>query len=82
MAAGGHESVSKSSKEQPAMAQRSDEGREEWAAEQDGCEQESNEELGGGGGGGGGEEGVGLPSQRMHSKGAQGNQTRSLPVSM
>ena len=26
--------------------------------------------------------GLGFPSQSLHSKGAQGNQTRSLPVSM
>ena len=29
-----------------------------------------------------GGEALGFPSQRMHLKGAQGNQTKSLPVSM
>lgn len=70
------------SRGQFAIAQRSDVGSEEWAAEQEedwqGTEKaegesfrEEDEEL----------ENSGLPSQRMHSKGLQGNQTRSEPVS-
>lgn len=63
-----------------AMAQRSEVGREEWAAEQARDlhgRREAEETLRGGG-----EGDVVLPSQRMHSKGEQGNQTRSEPVSM
>lgn len=59
------------------MAQRSEDGREECAAEQEGEEQgtvvaEEEREV---------REGGGLDSQRMQVKGRQGNQTRSLPVS-
>lgn len=70
------------SNEQPEMAQRSEEGRKEWAAEQAGELQGTKavEEVTLGGGELG--EMSGFPSQRMHSKGAHGNQTRSLPVSM
>lgn len=63
------------------MAQRSAEGRAECAAEQAGDLHDTSEDF----------EmffrgvrlpGLYLPSQRMHSKGEQGNQTMSLPVSM
>lgn len=65
-----------------ATAQRSETGRLEWAAEH-------ADDLQGTGlavaeSFGGGDETVAfsaLPSQRMHSNGRQGNQTRSLPVS-
>ena len=73
------EDVSMASRGQPDMAQRSDEEREEWTAEQEGELQGMREEEGKVV-----EEREGkprLPSQRMHSKGEQGSQTRSLPVS-
>lgn len=66
------------------MAQRSEEERVECAAAQEGDLQETNAAAV--------EEtlktaaaavfGSVFPSQRMHSKGEQGNQMRSLPVSM
>lgn len=64
------------------MAQRSAEGSEEWTEEQEGEAQETEVAqevlkpavIG--------VEGSYLPSQSMHSKGEQGNQTRSLPVSI
>ena len=66
------------SRGQRAMAQRSEEGREEWAAEQEedlhGTAVAEEERLRG-------EESGGFDSQRMHSNGEQGSQTRSLPVS-
>uniref|UniRef100_A0A2P2NGA9 Uncharacterized protein MANES_02G039000 n=1 Tax=Rhizophora mucronata TaxID=61149 RepID=A0A2P2NGA9_RHIMU len=73
------------SKGQLAIAQRLEVGRLEWAAEHaavlQGTVAAAEEILGSGD-----EElplvsAPGLPSQRMHSKGWQGNQTRSLPVS-
>lgn len=64
---------------QRAIAQRSEDDREEWAAEQEVDWQETGEtrdvlRMAG--------LGLGLPSQRMQLKGEQGNHTRSLPVSM
>jgi hypothetical protein len=72
-----------SSSGHPAAAQRSDGGAEACAAEQSGDAQGTRRESGGGGSGGLEEwsGGVGLPSQNMQVKGAQGNHTRSLPVS-
>lgn len=63
-----------------AAAQRSDGGAEACAAEHSGDAQRMRRESGGGGSGPE-RPGVGLPSQSMQVKGAQGNQTRSLPVS-
>jgi hypothetical protein len=65
-----------------AAAQRSEEGREECATEQAGEAQEMRRESAGGGRMVEFKLGLGLPSQSMHSKGEQGNQTMSLPVSM
>jgi hypothetical protein len=65
-----------------AAAQRSAGGAEECPAEQSGDAQGTRRESVGGGSGL--EEvfpGVVLPSQSMQVNGAQGNQTRSLPVS-
>lgn len=62
------------------MAQRSEEEREVCAAEQAGDLHETVAFLESFGGGG--VVVVDFPSQRMHSKGEQGNQTRSEPVSM
>lgn len=70
--------VSILSRGQRAIAQRSGEDMEECAAEHAGDWQETRWErvtLRG-------VVALNLPSQRMHSKGAHGNQTRSLPVSM
>lgn len=64
---------------QPAMAQRSEAGRAEWAAEQSG---ERHATAGEDDRLNGGDADAGLPSQSMHSKGWHGSQTRSLPVSM
>lgn len=66
-----------------AMAQRSEEGREEWAAEQAEDLQETGVEVVRLSGPGFGiKEGEYLPSQRMHWNGWQGSQMTSLPVSM
>lgn len=63
------------------MAQRSEEEWEEWTAEQARDLHETEAFLGTLGGGAV-VDGLYFPSQRMHSKGEQGNQTRSEPVSM
>jgi hypothetical protein len=65
-----------------AMAQRSEVGREECAVEHAGEAQETSRESAGGGKMVEFELGLSSPSQSMHSKGEQGNQTISLPVSM
>lgn len=69
------------SKGQREMAQRSEEEREECAAEQAGELHETVAFLWILGRGVV-VQGLYLPSQRMHSKGEQGNQIRSEPVSM
>lgn len=71
-----------SSKGHLAAAHRSEEEREECAAEHAGAAQDMRRESAGGGEMVEFELGLGLPSHSMHSKGEQGNQTRSLPVSM
>lgn len=65
-----------------AAAQRSEEGREECAVEHAVEAQETSRESAGGGKMVEFKLGLSLPSQSMHSKGEQGNQTMSLPVSM